>query len=229
MSKRMTITAGCASLLATAPLDPLFRLFSWQLYAIGPVVVVTATALGARGLRAPVWAQLGAMAGAHVLLLSWLFGGATTILGIVPTPGTVVHFASLLRHAASDAQKLAAPVPDTEGLLFAVAASIGAVAILIDMLAVGIGQPALAGLPMLAIYSVPVAVLSGSVSFLGFALSTAGFLWLLAAHHIEHVRRWGRRFTGDGRDVDPWEGSPLAAAGRRLGLIGIVAAVLIPL
>ncbi|MQA24966.1 MAG: DUF4129 domain-containing protein, partial [Micromonosporaceae bacterium] len=47
--------------------------------------------------------------------------------------------------------------------------------------------------------------------------------------HIEHVRRWGRRFTGDGRDVDPWEGSPLAAAGRRLGLIGIVAAVLIPL
>ena len=45
-----------------------------------------------------------------------------------------------------------------------------------------------------------------------------GFLWLLVADNVDRVRRFGRRFTGDGRDVDVWEPSPLAAAGRRLAV-----------
>ncbi len=40
---------------------------------------------------------------------------------------------------------------------------VGAVAILVDLVAVGLRRPALAGLPMLAIYSVPVAVYADSV------------------------------------------------------------------
>ncbi|MET7394228.1 transglutaminaseTgpA domain-containing protein, partial [Dactylosporangium sp. NPDC005572] len=40
---------------------------------------------------------------------------------------------------------------------------------------------------------------------------------------------FGRRFTGDGRDVDLWEPSPLAVAGLRLGTVGVIAAVLVPL
>jgi transglutaminase-like putative cysteine protease len=43
------------------------------------------------------------------------------------------------------------------------------------------------------------------------------------------VRRFGRRFSGDGRDIDVWEPSPLAAAGRRLAVIGVVVAVILPL
>jgi transglutaminase-like putative cysteine protease len=43
------------------------------------------------------------------------------------------------------------------------------------------------------------------------------------------VRRFGRRFSGDGRDVDPWEPSPSAGAGRRLAVIGLLVAVAIPL
>ena len=225
----MTITAGCATLLAAAPMATLFRSYSWLFYAGGTVVVLTAIALGARSLRTPLWAQIGAMAGGLVLLLSWLFGNGTALLGIVPTPATFGHFVTLLRQGGIDAQRLAAPVPDTDGLLFAIAAATGLVAIVIDALAVGLRQPALAGLPMLAIYSVPVAVMPESISLIPFALGAAGFMWLLAADHIERVRRWGRRFAGDGRDVDPWESSPLAASGRRLGLISVVIAVLLPL
>ena len=94
---------------------------------------------------------------------------------------------------------------------------------------VGIRRPALAGLPMLALYSVPVAVLSGSASFLSFALACIGFLWLLVSDSVDRVRRFGRRFSGEGRDVDVWEPSPLSAAGRRLGMITIVAAIVLPL
>ena len=50
------------------------------------------------------------------------------------------------------------PVPDLDGLLLLTTAGVGLVAVLVDLAAVGIRRPALAGLPMLAIYSVPVAV-----------------------------------------------------------------------
>jgi transglutaminase-like putative cysteine protease len=82
---------------------------------------------------------------------------------------------------------------------------------------------------MLAIYSVPVAVYIDDVPVLPFIIGAAGFLWLLVADNVDRVRRFGRRFTGDGRDVDAWEASPLAAAGRRLAIVGVAAAVLLPL
>ena len=57
----------------------------------------------------------------------------------------------------------------------------------------------------------------------------AGYLWLLVSDSVDRVRRFGRRFTGEGRDVDLWEPSPLSAAGRRLGVVGVVVAMLLPL
>lgn len=228
--RHTTIAAAGACLLAAAPLSGVFRTYSWLVYAIGSVLAVLAAALLVRRLRtSSIWVQIGGMLGALLLLLTWIFGGNTAILGIIPTPDTFLRFGHLLVRAGIDVRELSAPVPDTDGLMFTIALSIGLVAILLDVIAVGMGQPALAGLPMLAIYSVPVAVLARSVSWFAFGLAAAGYLWLLAADHITRVRRWGRRFADDGRDVDVWEPSPLAAAGRRIGLVGIVAAVLIPL
>lgn len=227
--RHVTIAAAGATFLAASPLAAVFRTYSWTLYSLGVVVVVLGAALATRSMRLPVWTQIIGMLGAHTVLLGWLFGGGTMALGVFPTPDTIRRFWHLLREAATDVRELAAPVPDTDGLMFTVAASIGLVAILVDLLAVTLRQPALSGLPMLAIYSVPVAVLAGSVSWISFGFAAAGFLWLLVADHVGRVRRFGRRFADDGRDVDAWEGSPLAAAGRRLGLVGITAAVLIPL
>ncbi|MGH3738301.1 MAG: transglutaminaseTgpA domain-containing protein, partial [Micromonosporaceae bacterium] len=227
--RSITIAAAGASLLAAAPLAGVFRTYSWFMYALGAVLVVLGTALATRALRAPAWVQAAAVLGALVALLSWLFGGSTTLLGVIPTPDTLVRYVQLITEAGKDARELAAPVPDGDGLMFVVALSVGLIAILVDLVAVQLRQPALAGLPMLAIYSVPVAVLSQSVSWISFVLAAAGFLWLLTADHIRRIRGWGRRFADDGRDVDAWERSPLAATGRRLGLLGIVVAVLLPL
>jgi transglutaminase-like putative cysteine protease len=120
-------------------------------------------------------------------------------------------------------------VPDRDGLLFITVLGIGSVAIVVDLLTVVLRRPALAGLPMLAIYSVPVAIYVDDVPVLPFIIGAVGFLWLLVADNVDRVRRFGRRFTGDGRDVDVWEPSPLAAAGRRLAFIGVAAAVILPL
>src|SRR5690606_8063077 len=123
----------------------------------------------------------------------------------------------------------ALPVPDHDGLLLLTMAGIGLVAVSIDLLAVGLRRPALTGLPMLAVYSVPVAVSHESVSGFAFLLGVLGYLWLVATDNLERVRRFGRRFTGEGRSVQPWEPSPLAAAGRRLTVLGVVIALALPL
>ena len=71
-------------------------------------------------------------------------------------PCTSTH---LLVDAGAQIRDQAVPVPDHDGLLLLTTLGVGSVAILVDLVAVGLRRPALAGLPMLAIYSVPVAVL----------------------------------------------------------------------
>ncbi|MGH3746695.1 MAG: DUF3488 and transglutaminase-like domain-containing protein, partial [Micromonosporaceae bacterium] len=229
MNGKITISTGCATLLSIAPLATLFRTYSWLFYAALAVAAVTAAALAVRSLRWPVWVQMAGMLGALAVLSTWMFGGETGLVGTVPTLDTLRRFAALVGSAGGDAQRLAAPVPDTDGLMFTILVTVGLTAALVQLLVVNLGQPAVAGLPMLAVYSVPVAVMTEHVSWVPFTLGAAGFMWLLVADRVEQTRRWGRRFAGDGRDVDAWEGSPLAAAGRRLGLIGVAVAVLAPM
>jgi transglutaminase-like putative cysteine protease len=225
----LAVIAGLATLLAALPLGAVFDTTTWLFYSALAIAFVVGTAMLVRALRGPAWAQVLAMMGALLLFLTWAFPSGDEFAGLIPTTKTFIHFNSLLVAAGEQARTSAVPVPDLEGLLLLTTAGIGLVAVLVDLAAVGIRRPALAGLPMLAIYSVPVAVLPDGVSLFAFAFAGAGYLWLLVSDSVDRVRRFGRRFSGDGRDVDLWEPSPLSAAGRRLGVVGIIVAVLIPL
>jgi len=225
---RLSLVAGGATLLATAPLATVFDQWTWAIDVILAVGAVVGAAMLARQLRAPVWAQVLAMLAALTVMVTWLFGAGTAFLGTVPSGRTLRHWADLATSAGSDIRDLAVPVPDRQSLLFLACAGVGLVAIVIDVCAVGLRRPALAGMAMLPLYSIPVMVRSDSVMFLSFIVAASGYLWLLATDNVDRVRRFGRRFTGDGRDVDAWEPSPLAAAGRRLAVAGVLAAVLLP-
>jgi transglutaminase-like putative cysteine protease len=165
---------------------------------------------------------------AGTLVMTWIFPSRREVLGIIPSLETFKHFNELLTTAATEMSQFATPVDDRTGFLFLTTLGVGGVTIVVDLFAVVLRRPALAGLPMLAIYSVPVAVSDGSVNPVPFALGAAGFLWLLVTDNVDRVRRFGRRFTGDGRDVDLWEPSPLAAAGQRLALVGLAFALVLP-
>ncbi|WP_067510339.1 DUF3488 and transglutaminase-like domain-containing protein [Actinoplanes sp. TFC3] len=227
--RRLGLVAAAATLLAAAPLSAIFSTWTWLLQCILTVGLVAGAAVIARTLRFPTWAQATGMVVVLLLTLTWMFPSHSELLGLIPTPDTFGHFAELFTQAGTDTRSYGVPVPDRDGLLFIAALGIGAVAIAVDLLTVVARRPALAGLPMLAIYSVPVAVYIDSVPVLPFIIGATGFLWLLVADNVDRVRRFGRRFTGDGRDVDVWEPSPLAAAGRRLAVIGVAAAVVLPL
>ncbi|WP_144121484.1 transglutaminase TgpA family protein [Catellatospora sichuanensis] len=227
--RHLGLVAGAATVLASAPISDIFAGWSWLFEGGLMVAMVTGAALGARSLRGRLWAQLLAMLAALLIGLTWLFGEDTAILGLIPTPDTFAQFGKLFALAGEEVQKSYVPVPDLDGLLFVSALGMGSVAILVDLCAVGLRRPALAGLPMLAIYSVPVAVYVDSLSPIPFVVGSIGFLWLLVSDNVDRVRRFGRRFTGEGRGVDVWEPSPLASAGRRLAVIGVLVAVALPL
>jgi hypothetical protein len=223
------LVAGGATLLAALPLSTIFEQWTWLVQCLIVVALIEGAAILARTLRAPAWAQLVSMGGALLVVLTFLTEDNKAILGLIPTTETFTRFGELLGAAGTAMREMGVPVADDKGLLFLTALGVGGVAICVDVCAVMLRRPALAGLPMLAIYSVPVAVQQDSVSAIPFVAGAAGFLWLLVIDNVDRVRRFGRRFTGDGRDIDVWEPSPLAAAGRRLAIVGVLVAVALPL
>ncbi|HEX5541601.1 MAG TPA: DUF3488 and transglutaminase-like domain-containing protein [Micromonospora sp.] len=226
---KMGLVAAAATLLSAAPLSAIFDTWTWLLQSVIVVTLVAGAAALTRSLRAPVWVQLLGMSAALLITLTWMFPSGGELLYLLPTPATFAYFGQLISGSVPDMQHYMVPVPDSNPLLFISVLGVGAVMMVVDMLTVVLRRPALAGLPMLAIYSVPVAVHTGSVSPVPFVIGATGFLWLLVADNVDRVRRFGRRFTEDGRDVDIWEPSPLAATGRRLAVVGIAVAVLLPI
>jgi transglutaminase-like putative cysteine protease len=231
MSQRhpYAVVAGVATLMAAFPLTTVFKSYTWVVYAAFAVAAVVGAAMLVRAARGPVWTQVLAMMGALLVYLTVIFPSGSEFFVLIPSGATFVHFNDMLVAAGSLIRTEAAPVPDLPGLLLLTTAGIGLMAVLVDLAAVGLRRPALAGLPMLALYSVPVAILPTSVPALTFVVASAGYLWLLVSDSVDRVRRFGRRFTGEGRDVELWEPSPLSAAGRRLGVVGVVAAMVLPI
>ncbi|GAA0735068.1 DUF4129 domain-containing protein [Dactylosporangium roseum] len=227
--KHLTLIAAGSAFLAALPLINVFDKYTWAFRSFLVLAVMCGVAVLVRSLRAPSWAPTAAMAVSGLFAMTWLFPSGAEFAGILPSPGTIAHFGSLLKTASVEMSEFATPVGDREGFLFLATLGVAVVALMVDVFAVVLRRPALAGLPMLAIYSVPVTVTTESTSWFPFVLGAVGFLWLLVTDNVDRVRRFGRRFTGDGRDVDLWEPSPLAAAGQRLGAIGVLAAVMLPL
>ncbi|GAA0220243.1 DUF3488 and transglutaminase-like domain-containing protein [Cryptosporangium japonicum] len=228
MNRRTYVSAvaGVATLLCATSLRGVLEGWSWLPVVGGGVVVVTLAGIGARALRTPSWLQpvVGALA---VLLYTTIVFGHDRFLGVIPTPATIVGLRADVSNAFADIAELAAPVPARPGILLLTVGGVGLVAILVDVLASVLGRAALAGLPLLGLYTVPVAVDRDGIGWLPFTLGAAGFCWLLAAEHGTTIRRWGRPFHAGTTGTEPSRTGGSLVAGR-LAIFGIVLAVLIP-
>jgi transglutaminase-like putative cysteine protease len=225
----VTLVAAAATLLAAVPLGSVFASLTWLISGGAAVFAVVGAAMLVRWLRGPIWLQPWAMLLALLLVLTVSFPSGQEIWGIIPTAHTFAHFNDLLHQAGVEIRTSAAPVSDAPPLLMLSTAGIGLVALIVDLFAIGLRRPALAGLPMLVLFIVPVAALPKAEFAIPFLLSAMGYLWLLVTDRVDQVRRFGRRFTGEGRGVDVWEPSAVASAGRGLGLSALLLALLLPL
>jgi transglutaminase-like putative cysteine protease len=234
LNTRMTLIAAVACAGVSVVLYPLFSSALWFFQGLGAVSVVAAVGALTRLRTLPVVACLAASLAGLLLYLNLVFEAGHSLLLVIPTPASMSRLWHLVDTGMSDANRYAPPAPDLPGLLILAAGGIGITAALADLIAVRLRSTALAGLPLLVLFSVPV-MMNAPHSQVGtalvFCLAGAGYLAMLSADGRERIRVWGRlvslwRKDKEGPGVDT---RALAAAGRRVGLASIVLALFAPL
>jgi transglutaminase-like putative cysteine protease len=244
VNHRFTITAALASAAASTALLPLVSGGKWFFGGLGAVIVVAlvGTATRHRAVRAlPAVVCLLCALVALALYLNLIYAARYSYGHLVPSPRSL----SYLWHSAVSALRATKaqtpPVPGTVGINLVSDAGIGLVAALTDLIAVRLRRCALAGLPLLVLFSVPIATdvhANTTESMIVFLLGMAGYLALLSTDGRERLRLWGRLVT-------PWNAShpeeqveelgtgpssrALAASGRRIGLAAVALALFAPL
>jgi transglutaminase-like putative cysteine protease len=227
------VVAAVLTLVAVAPLLTTPGYLA-RIIAVALLAAVAASA-GVRRLL-PVLAGAVTYLAALLIYLNLAFAASRSAAWIVPTTRSLRYLGNQAMSGYQE-HNYAPPVPGVRGLELIAAAGIGLTAILADLIAVRLRSPAVAGLPLLVLFSVPVAtnVKHADVALtLSFCLGITGYLAMLAADGRQRLRLWGRLVTvwQDPADDEHGRGPDtrqLAASGRRVGLAAVAFAIFLPL
>ncbi|MFC5830798.1 transglutaminaseTgpA domain-containing protein [Nonomuraea insulae] len=232
---RLTIASGVAAFTAAILLYPLFQGGAWFWTSLGAVLAVVAAGLVSSRLSLPAWAAPLLGVAATWIYLTVAFTAEQAWALLVPTKESVVELARLVTVGWADIQRFAAPVPDTEGITLLTAGGVALIAIAVDLLAARARRAALAGLPLLALATVPATILADPISWPAFIVAALGFVSLLIADGRERVGHWGRavlvRRTRAATSPAPRgsaDTSGLRLSGKRIGFAAIALAVSLP-
>ena len=256
-NRRMTLTVALACALASPVLYPLFTGTKWFYAGLGAIIAVAASGALSRLRVLPVVVCLGISVAGLLLYLNLVFEARHSWALVIPTPGSLSRLWDLAGTGITDASRYAPPAPELPGLVLLAAGGIGIAAIMTDLIAVRLRSTALAGLPLLVLFTVPITMNAqheGAGTAVVFCLGTVGYLAMLSADGRERIRVWGRLVslwrsgslnaaahtgmpaddeTGPGHRITGQEPGPdtraLAAAGRRVGLASVVLALCVPL
>jgi transglutaminase-like putative cysteine protease len=222
-----TVGASTGAALAMLPLSAVFTDRLWLLEAWAGLAVVT---LLLCILRIGRPAQLVHDAFAVIALAGYLVAvhvSAHAWLGVIPTGATLHDLADLQTRASTLISLSRPPVASTPSLRLISTASLVAMAIAIDVIAVVGRARALAGLPMLAILTAGGSIARGSIGIWPFVGAGVGYLIVLASGTAQERRDWTESGT-----VHAAAGGAGLAGGRTGGRIAIGAlalALLVPL
>jgi len=251
---RMTVTTAVACVLTSTALLPLYQEILWFFIAIGAVITVASAGALTRLRTLPAAVCVAAGVVALVLYLNMIFEARHSWALVIPTPNSLVRLWDLAGTGIHDANSYAPAVPNLPDLLLLAAGGVGITAVLADLIAVRLRSTALAGLPLLVLFTVPVMINAQHDQFeagVVFCVAGAGYLAMLSADGRERIRVWGRlvslwrsgsRYSAP-FETDSHSGLPirvpgrghgpdtraLAAAGRRIGLASVVLALCAPL
>jgi TgpA N-terminal domain len=191
MDTRLTVAAATATVLASIALYPLLQGGTWFWAGTGAVIVIAAVGAATRRRAIPAIACFGAAIAGEFVYLNVVFARHESWAGLVPTGASVHYLRELVAQATSETSKFGPPVPDHPGIVMLTAAGIGLVAALTDVLAVRLHRPAIAGLPLLVLFCVPLTtdLRPGAVGgALVFCAAVIGYLGLLSADGRHRLR-----------------------------------------
>ena len=228
-SQRRTIAAAIATIAASVSLYPIFLGTAWFFAGVAAVLVVAAAGTATRVRRLPWPVAAAGVAVALLLFLNLAFSNSKSYWHLLPTPGSIAALGHLVSQGFTESSKYAPPVPELRGMLLLSTAGIGIAALLTDLIAVRLQSAALAGLPLLLLFTEPF-TLSVSRGFIGttiaFVAGIAGYLGLLSSEARDRIREWEQP-DPDARSAP--DTRALAAAGRRIGTASMVVALSLPL
>ncbi|MGW2646161.1 transglutaminase TgpA family protein [Streptomyces sp. NPDC001393] len=228
---RLALCAAAATLMASCALLPLVAEPTWLLQLV-PLVAVQA-GVGAAARRVPLGRPLtvAAQALVTVVLLTLVFAREYAVIGLIPGPDAIRHFADLLQQGSNDVSEYAIPAPLTDGIKLMLIGGVLLIGLLVDTLAVTFRSAAPAGLPLLALYSVAAGLSDGGADWLWFLVAAAGYLMLLLAEGRDRLAQWGRVFGGAPRAPGSPDYGAVAPVrtGRRIGAVALGAALVVPL
>ncbi|MGE5285838.1 MAG: DUF4129 domain-containing transglutaminase family protein [Micromonosporaceae bacterium] len=241
MNLRLTLSAAIATLAASIALRPLIGSGPWFWAGAGAVIAVAGVGALTRLRTLPVIVCLPATAFGLLLYLNLVFAARYSFLGLLPTPASLTALHRLNDIGWSEAARYAPPVPGVRGITFLAVSGIGLAALATDLLAVRLRKAAAAGLPLLALFSATIASKASTPAAeeaLIFCVGVAGYLVLLVADGRERIQLWGRLVSVHNagrlrpsvpREAETPDTHALAAAGRRVGMAAVAAALLVPL
>ncbi len=223
---KRTLLALVASALGALPLKGLLSDSGWIVDVWLTMAIAIAPAALLRRRRPPgaldIWPGLVLVA----LWLTFRFVPANAFAGFIPTTGTWHDLALVMDSLHRTTRDEVAPVHSTVAVRLVMCALLALLVALIDLIAVVGRRGALAGIPLLSVFTVSGAVPREAVSWVWFACAAVGFLLLLALDADDELLRWGRRIGRPGTARAPLS-VPVSA--QRVGIAAILVAIVIPL
>jgi TgpA N-terminal domain len=200
---------------------------------LGPLLLVAlVVSVGGAALRAaPVPRRSGMVL--HVLLVAvllWLMLGGSVLSPFASSR----DLASSVSDAWVSAATWAPPIPASEPSIAPLMIPCGALALLVvDLTACWLRRVPLAGLPLLAVYCVPLSLIGTGVSWPVFVFSAAGFLLMIFLQEAAHISRWGRPLGTSAAAGDPHGFGVSTGASRgtatTVGSTAVVLGVILPI
>jgi transglutaminase-like putative cysteine protease len=217
-------------------------MWSWKGFTLnwgdflGPLILVAiVVSVGGAVLRAaPITRRAGVAL--HVLLivaLLWLMLGGSPISPLASTR----ELAGSISDAWVSASTWAPPIPTTVPSIAPLMIPCGALALfLVDLTACWLRRVSLAGLPLLAVYCVPISLIGTGVSWLVFLVAACGFLLMMFLQESAHISRWGRPLGTSAAGADPHgfgvstgaSRTSATAVGSAAVVLGVILPVFIP-
>ena len=223
---RLPLAALAATLLASLCVAPLVQGLAWFVAVAVVAGLITGVGVATRQVTRWVPLVIAVQFLTLVLVVTALFARDAAVAGLLPGPEALAQLVDLKDEGLDVVRHDGPPVPSGRGIVLLVTLGLGVVALVVDVIAVSLRRPAVAGLPLLLVYCVPAAVLPGGLGWIWFVIGGLGYLGLVGADAGDRIRGWGRVLGSPGADGRAL-GGPLSGA-RRIGVTALAVAVTLP-